>query len=98
MQTLGNGVSRISPFSDRQRHGWPPARHVAVNNFNLLGNYTGTNTTDLTMSAIAADAFIPIVPVSKDHKGNSLSVDGEFSSGYGDADQFIGLTGGIKRF
>jgi hypothetical protein len=92
VQTLGNGVSQISPFSIAVSG---LLRHVAVNNFNPLGNYTGTNTTDLTMSAIAADAFVPIVPASKDHKGNSLSVDGEFSTGYGDADQFTGLTGGI---
>jgi hypothetical protein len=92
VQTVGSAGTQISPLSFAVTG---LLRHVAVNNFNPPATYTGTNTTDLTLSAIAADAFIPIIPGTKDHKGNSLAVNGEFTTGYGDADQFTGLTGGV---
>lgn len=47
-----------------------------------------------TATAAAVDAFLPILPGSKEKMGNSLALNGEFSSGYGTADLFTGLTGG----
>jgi hypothetical protein len=64
---------------------------VAVNDYPAQG----TNTKDLTLSAIAADAFIPVLPGTKDKKDNSLAFNAEFSTGYGDADMYTGLNGGV---
>jgi hypothetical protein len=44
-------------------------------------------------TSIAVDAFIPIIPAKK-RQGNALSVSGEFSTGYGNADLYTGLSGG----
>jgi hypothetical protein len=88
VQTVGSAGTQISPLSVAVTG---LLRHVSVNDFIAQG----TQTQDLTLSAIAADAFVPVIPGTKDHKGNSLSLNGEFSSGYGDADMFTGLTGGV---
>jgi hypothetical protein len=88
VQTQGNASTQISPFSIAVSG---LLRHVAVNR----DPAQKTNTADLTMSAIAANAFIPVIPGSKDHKDNSFALNGEFSTGYGAADQYTGLTGGI---
>jgi hypothetical protein len=45
--------------------------------------------------AIAADAFVPLIPATKAHMGDSLSLLGEFSFGYGDGDLFTGLSSGL---
>jgi hypothetical protein len=87
-QTVGSTGTQLSPLSVAVTG---MLRHVAVNDYPA----NGSNTTDLTMSAIAADAFLPVVPATKDKKDNSLSFNGEFASGYGDADMYTGLTGGI---
>lgn len=44
-------------------------------------------------TSIAVDAFIPVIPKKK-REGNALSLTGEFSTGYGNADMYTGLTGG----
>jgi hypothetical protein len=44
-------------------------------------------------TSIAVDGFIPIIPAKK-RQGNALSVTGEFSTGYGNADLYTGLSGG----
>jgi len=46
-----------------------------------------------TGTAIAVDAFLPVIPGSLDKKGNSLTLNGEFASGYGTADLYTGLGG-----
>ena len=48
-----------------------------------------------TTSAVAFDAYIPIIPADKDHKGNSFNIYGEFVTGYGDADVYSGLNSGV---
>jgi hypothetical protein len=45
--------------------------------------------------SIAVDAFVPIIPAQK-RKGNALSAQGEFSTGFGNADLYTGLTGGAS--
>jgi hypothetical protein len=45
--------------------------------------------------AIAVDAFIPVVPSTKAHMGNSLSILGEFVRGSGIGDLYTGLSGGL---
>lgn len=44
-------------------------------------------------TSIAVDGFIPIIPAKK-RQANALSVLGEFSTGYGNADMYTGLSGG----
>lgn len=69
-------------------------RHVAVNDFNVPAS--NTNTKDLTMSAVAVDGFVPIVPArSMKDKDNAFSLQGEFASGYGIADMYTNLNGGV---
>jgi hypothetical protein len=44
-------------------------------------------------TSIAVDAIIPIIPAKK-RQGNALTVNGEFSTGFGNADLYTGLSGG----
>jgi hypothetical protein len=46
-------------------------------------------------AAFAVDAFIPVIPGKKETKGNSLALNGEFSTGYGAGDMYTGLIGGV---
>ena len=55
-----------------------------------------TDQVSQTGGAFAVDAFIPVIPGSKDKKGNSLALDGEFTTGSGYGDMFTGLTGGTS--
>lgn len=48
-------------------------------------------------AAFAVDAFIPVLTATKDHKGNSLALNGEFSYGAGHADLYTGLNGGVSN-
>ncbi len=62
----------------------------------LSATQAPNNTTDLVGTAIAFDTLIPIVPATDGGKsGNNLTLTGEFATGYGMADQFTGLTGGV---
>jgi hypothetical protein len=45
--------------------------------------------------AVAVDAFIPVIPASTEHMGNSLALLGEFVYGQGIGDLFTGLTAGL---
>ncbi len=49
-----------------------------------------------TGGSLAADIFLPIVPATKEHMGNSLSLLGEYTIGYGNADFFTGLASGLS--
>jgi len=44
---------------------------------------------------VAVDAFIPVIPSSAEHLGNSLSLLGEFVYGQGIGDLYTGLTSGL---
>jgi hypothetical protein len=67
------------------------ARKVAVAEWSAKPAQSVTATGE----SIAVDAFIPIIPATPDHRGNSLSLTGEFSYGNGIADLYTGLTGGV---
>lgn len=88
LQTTGSTGTQISPFSIAVSG---MLRHVAVDAFSA----SPKTTNDLTMDTIAVDGYLPVIPASKDHKDNALSLQGEFASGYGAADMYTGLTGGI---
>jgi hypothetical protein len=53
------------------------------------------DTTSKAGTSIAASAFLPVIPGSDEKAGNQLSLTGEFVTGYGNADQYTGLTGGV---
>jgi hypothetical protein len=90
VQTVGATGTQIAPLSIAATG---LLRHVAVDNFSAKPTYTN----DLGMSAFALDGFLPVIPGTKDDKNNSLSLNGEYATGYGFADMYTGLTGGITQ-
>lgn len=66
-------------------------RHIDVPD--MLAAPTGDVSKDAASGAI--DVFLPVLPASKGKLGNALSLNGEFASGYGSADLYTGLTGGV---
>jgi hypothetical protein len=89
IQTIGQNGTQVSPLSFAVTG---LVRRVSVNQFSQAPKVTN----DLTMSAFAADAFVPVIPGTKENMQNSLSVHGEVTTGYGQADMFTGLTGGLS--
>jgi hypothetical protein len=87
VQTVGATGSQISPMSVAVTG---LLRHVAVDNYSQTPTYTNS----LSMGAVAVDGFVPVIPGSKDHKGNTLSLTGEFATGSGFADMYTSTTGG----
>lgn len=55
------------------------------------------DTNSKTGLGIAVDAFLPIIPGTKDKRSNSLSLVGEFVSGQGINDLYVGLVGGVNN-
>jgi hypothetical protein len=88
VQTVGATGTQISPMSFAATG---LLRRVNVNQVAA----TPKATNDFTVSALAVDGFVPIVPGTKARKENSLALNGEFATGYGFADMYTGLTGGI---
>ena len=67
-------------------------RHITVPSLATIGGPAGD--VSKTGASGAIDLFLPVIPGSRSKMGNSLSLNGEFASGYGDADLYTGLTGG----
>jgi hypothetical protein len=88
VQTIGATGTQISPLSVALT-GY--VRRVMLNQFAASPKFTN----DKAASGFAVDGFIPVIPGSKDAKGNSLSLNGEYANGYGSADFYTGLTGGM---
>lgn len=88
MQTVGATGTTVSPLSVAVTG---LLRHVAVDT--LSASPKATN--DLGLSAFAVDAFLPVIPGTKDKKDNAFSLNGEYATGYGFADMYSGLTGGV---
>jgi hypothetical protein len=88
VQTAGATGSTVSPLSVAATG---LLRHVAVDQFSA----SPKSTKDLGISAFALDAFVPVIPGTKARKDNSLSLNGEYATGYGFADMYTGLTGGV---
>jgi hypothetical protein len=57
---------------------------------------TPADTNNITTTAISVEAFIPVIPATKDNMGNSLSLVGEAVSGSGIVDMFTGLSSGVS--
>ena len=90
MTTAGSTGTSIMPLSLAVTGDW---RRFSVAEFSP----TPTHTTDKTTTAVAIDAFIPVLPATKDKKGNSLSLNGEFVTGYGIADLYSGFQSGLTN-
>lgn len=93
-QTIASTGTQIAPLSFAVTG---LLRNVAVNEFT---SGTSKYTNRLTMTAVALDAFVPIVPGAvipgnSGKKENSLSFQGEFATGFGYADMYQSTTFGI---
>jgi hypothetical protein len=68
-------------------------RRFAVNEF------SATPQTEVTRNGygLSLDALIPVIPATKDHKENALTLTGDFATGAGIADLYTGLTGGVSQ-
>ncbi len=91
VQTTGSTGTQIAPLSVAVTG---LVRHVAVDAFSVKPKTTN----DLGMSAVAVDGYIPVIPGSKHHRDNALSLQGEFSTGYGYADMFTNLNAGMTTY
>jgi hypothetical protein len=90
MQTVGAAGSAISPLS--------VAVTADVRPFSLPEfAQTPTKSVDKTGWGIAADAFIPLIPARPQKRGNALSLNAEYAWGYGTADLYTGLSGGVSN-
>jgi len=87
-QTTGSTGTQTAPLSVAVTG---LLRRVEVNQFATSSKVTN----ELTMSALAVDGFIPIVPGTKEKKDNSFSLQGEFATGYGYADMFSSTNFGV---
>jgi hypothetical protein len=87
VQTTGSTGTNISPASVAVT-GY--VRRVMVDQYSTAPKYTN----DKTAAGLAVDAFLPIIPATKENKDNSLALNGEFATGGGMADQYSALTGG----
>jgi hypothetical protein len=66
-------------------------KQVVVPEFSALPK----DTVSKTMSSIALNAFVPVLPATKEKRDNSLSVIGELVFGHGSADLYTNFTGGM---
>jgi hypothetical protein len=89
MTTNGATATSIQPLSVGLSVDY---RTFAVPAINSL---VPTETVSTTSTSVAADAFIPVLPATKEKKDNALSLTGEIVYGGGIADMYTGLTGGV---
>jgi hypothetical protein len=88
MQTVNSTGTSINPLTIGVSGD---VRKVAVNDWSADPKTSHT----ATGGGFAIDAFVPVIPATKDRKGNSLSVSGELAYGKGIGDLYTGLTGGV---
>jgi hypothetical protein len=90
MMTNGATATSIQPASIALTGDYRTFVVPAINTL-LPTTSVGTSSTSL-----AADAFLPILPASKEHRDNALSVTGELVYGAGISDMYSGLSGGLQ--
>jgi hypothetical protein len=88
VQTMNSTGTQISPLSLGVSG---TLRHIVLPEFSA----TPMNSVELTGWGVAASAFIPLIPGRADKRGNSLSLTGEYVYGFGIADEYPSLTGGV---
>lgn len=89
MQTTGATATSIQPLSVAVSADY---RHFAVPAIDAV---VPTKTVGTDATSLAADAFIPVLPATKDTRDNALSLTGEVVYGGGIADLYTGLNGGL---
>ena len=92
-QTIGATGTSVAPASISVSGD---IRSIAISNFPADVGQKSTSSTSLIGAALAVDAFIPVIPSSKEHPGNSLALVGEFVSGQGIGDVYTGLSSGVS--
>jgi len=90
MTTAGSTGTALMPLSIAVTGDY---RNFNVNELSL----TPTRAVSKSTSAIAIDAFVPVLAATKESKGNALSLNGEFASGYGISDMYSGMTLGVTN-
>jgi hypothetical protein len=88
VQTINSTGTQISPLSVGVSG---TLRHVSLPELAAAPR----NSVELTGWGVAAIAFIPVLPGRSDKRGNSLSLTGEYVYGFGIADEYPGLVGGV---
>lgn len=89
MQTQGATSTSIAPLSVALTADY---RHFAVP---AIDSVVPNKTVGTSSTSLAADAFIPVLPASREKKDNALSLTGEVVYGGGIADLYTGLNGGL---
>jgi hypothetical protein len=97
VQTIAATATSVAPASIAVTGD---VRQFAVNNYPTGGtaaapSVKSTYTVPATGGGIAVDAFLPVIPGSAEHMGNSLSLLGELVIGQGIGDLYTGLTSGL---
>jgi hypothetical protein len=90
MQTMGATATSIMPASIAITGDYRRFQVPAINSL------VPTETVDTSSTSLAVDAFLPVIPATKETKGNSLSLTGELVYGAGIADLYSSLTGGVN--
>ena len=94
VQSIGSTSTTISPASVAVTGAWRRFNLATVAAVNGVASGTSTtSTSSVDGSAIAVDAFIPVIP-AKQRGGLAISLLGEATTGSGYSDLFSGLTGG----
>jgi len=88
MQTTGATGTQLAPLSIAVSGD---VRKFSVNEWSATPKVSN----DKVGGGVAVNAFIPVVPATREKKGNSLSLNGEFVYGSGTSDLYTGLTGGV---
>jgi hypothetical protein len=89
MQTQGATSTSIMPASVALTADYRTFEVPAIDTL-VPSRTVKTNST-----SVAADAFLPVLPATKDKRDNALSLTGELVYGAGIADMYTGLTGGV---
>jgi hypothetical protein len=89
VQTNGSTATSIQPASIAITGD---LKHVDLPEINAAAP-TGDVSKNATAGAV--DIFLPLIPGSKEKMGNSFSFNGEFASGYGTANFYTNMTGGV---
>jgi hypothetical protein len=95
VQSIGSTSTTISPASVAVTGAIRKLKLATAAAVNGVSSGANTNSTaSVTGSAIAVDAFVPVIP-AKERGGLAISLLGEATTGSGYSDLFAGLTGGV---
>jgi hypothetical protein len=90
MQTMGATATSIMPASIAITGDY---RHFEVPD---AGTLVPSSMVHVDSGAVAANAFLPVLPARVDKRDNALSLTGEFVYGYGIGDLYTNLNSGVQ--